>query len=121
MRGIEHIARLLGLGRKQIASQDRRASQRVTINLPVRVTGENDCANGACIARNVSEGGMLVTPNLTGDRGRRVRVDPGQGAEAVTARIVGQRPEGTGLAFLAGEEGRALAHWMVERAHGGGA
>ncbi|ANK82864.1 MAG: hypothetical protein TEF_20210 [Rhizobiales bacterium NRL2] len=93
----------------------------MTINLPVRVTGENDCANGACIARNVSEGGMLVTPNLAGDRGRRVRVDPGQGAQVVTARIVGQRPEGTGLAFLAGEEGRSLAHWMVERAHGGGA
>lgn len=92
----------------------------MTVNLPVRVTSEGASANGACIARNVSEGGMLVTPNLAGETGRQVLVHAGKGLDEVAARIVGQRPDGTGLAFMAADPGRTLAHWMIERAHGGG-
>lgn len=92
----------------------------MTINLPVRITRASSDGNGARIARNVSAGGMLVTPNVAGDRGERVTVVAGREREGVPAQIVGQRAEGTGLAFLAADEGRVLAEWMIERAHGGG-
>ncbi len=70
------------------------------------------------MAVDVSDGGMLVTPNVYGSFSESVILTVEQYPGKVTAVIAGQRPEGTAIAFADQEEGRKLAAWLCARAEG---
>lgn len=88
------------------------------VRLPVSVTRFRDEPRRQCLAVDVSQTGMLITPNLYGSVREQVLVGTDEFNGRVSALIADQRPEGTAVAFSDPEEGRRLANWLTARAEG---
>lgn len=98
--------------------RERRRSPRQLVRLPVFVTRFRDEPEGYSLAVDVSDTGMLVTPNLYGSIREQVCLGTDGFQGRVTALIADQRPEGTAIAFANAEEGQRLASWLIARAEG---
>lgn len=101
------------------APGERRRSVRAAVHLPVMVTRYRGDPVTHCLAVDVSDGGMLVAPHLSGSVGERVMVAVDGRDGLVEAAIGGQRPVGTALVFTRPDDGVALAAWLDRRARGG--
>ncbi|MEC9346210.1 MAG: PilZ domain-containing protein [Pseudomonadota bacterium] len=113
------IASQFGIGARGRARGERRLSVRVPVQIPVRVQRDNTDPATQCLAVDVSAGGLLAAPHLSGSTGERVMIGVDGRAGLVEAVIAGQRPVGTALVFIDGEQGRCLADWLERRARGG--
>ena len=98
--------------------RERRASPRRHVHLPVSVTRFRDEPQRHCVAVDVSQNGMLITPNLHGSVREQVFLSADLFDGRVSALIADQRPEGTAVAFTDAEAGRRLADWLTARAEG---
>ncbi|MDF1737450.1 MAG: PilZ domain-containing protein [Minwuia sp.] len=98
--------------------RERRRYPRRMVRLPVSVTRFRDEPQRQCLAVDVSQTGMLITPNLYGSVREQVLVGTDEFNGRVSALIADQRPEGTAVAFSDPEEGRRLANWLTARAEG---
>lgn len=97
---------------------ERRRSPRHPVSLPVAVSRFRNDPVDPCLAIDVSDSGMLVTPNLYGSVSESIFLTADQFHGKVPAVIAGQRPEGTALAFANPEDGQRLAAWLCARAEG---
>jgi hypothetical protein len=105
-------------GNASAPGRERRRSPRRLVRLPVSVTRYRDEPEGYSLAVDVSDTGMLITPNLYGSVREQVCLGTDGFQGRVPALIADQRPEGTAVAFADAEQGRMLANWLVARAEG---
>lgn len=105
-------------GNASTPDRERRRSPRRRVRLPVSVTRFRDEPHRQCLAVDVSQTGILITPNIHGSVREQVFLGTDEFDGQVSAFIAGQRPEGTALAFADIEEGRRLANWLTARAEG---
>jgi len=96
--------------------QDRRQHPRSQVCLPIAVRDVAAERPRIVVALDVSPGGALLTPHVTGQDGERILVTADRFGGLISARIAGQRDRGTGITFDDEQEGSALAAWLCERA-----
>ncbi|WP_417514151.1 PilZ domain-containing protein [Minwuia sp.] len=79
----------------------RRAAERRPADISVRVERHRGPVADDHTVRNVSDGGMLITPRIDGYVGEHVYLDGERLPARLEARITYQHEDATGIAFVA--------------------